>query len=137
MRLSAADMDKYVAANLECVAADFPFAMGLLLTLSARNALAFESTSLERLNRARAKTGNAALLEHTIVFACLERSGGAWTAPGARREVRQHFVSGHLVRRADQVFWRRSHLRGNPGRGVVLGRSIHLRMSPAGAHASI
>lgn len=138
LRLNVADLDKYVAANLECVAADFPFAMGLLLTLSARNALAFERTLLERLNRARAKSGKAALLEHTMVFACLERNGGAWTAPpGARREARQHFVSGHLVRRGDQVFWRRSHLRGNPGRGVVLGRSIHLRMSPAAAHASI
>lgn len=132
LRMNPAAKQECLAANLECVAADFPFAIGLLLTLSAKNALAFEQTPLARLNRARAKCGKRPLLEHTHVSACLERGEDGWRAASvAHREVRQHFVCGHLVRRDGQIFWRRSHLRGNPGRGVVLGRRIHLRMARA------
>ncbi len=119
-----------VAKDCGCVAAEFPFVVGLLLALSARNAIGTAATALSRLNRARERSGKAALLDYTEVCARLDgvRVSQTSDATGAPMELRQHFVSGHLVRRAGQVFWRRAHLRGNPHRGVILGRNINVRM---------
>jgi hypothetical protein len=129
-RLSGAQAGEALTANCECVAAEFPFAVGFLLALAARNAVALGAVSLERLNRARGRCGKPDLLDYTEVSALLGDIASATPSAAGftRAPSRQHFVCGHLVRRARQVFWRRSHLRGNPARGIVLGRNIRLRM---------
>lgn len=117
-------------ANCLCVAADFPFILGLLLVLQARNAVAFAPTERQRLNRARVRRGKPELLDYTEVFACLDAQHSLGPdGPGGRLTARRHFVSGHLVRRGGGIFWRRSHLRGSLERGVVLGRNINLRLT--------
>jgi hypothetical protein len=131
-RLTTTKESACVQANCECVAAEFPFVMGFLLALGARNAVELSTTELDRLNRARARRGKPELLDYTEVSAQLGGNRHAAGGAGrfARAEVRQHFVAGHLVRRADHIFWRRSHLRGNPARGSILGRNIKLSMAP-------
>lgn len=131
--LTEAAAQECLRENCECVAADLPFVFAFLLALNARNAVALEPSSLAKLNKHRRLAGKPELLEFTDVRALLggiqveHGAGSSWS----RREARQHFVSGHLVRRAGQIFWRRSHVRGNPARGVVLGRTVHLRLGSA------
>ena len=88
------------------------------------------------LNRRRVRSGVAPLLDHVRVRMCLD--DGWPRADGAHQSYRAgprlHQVRGHLVRRQGKIFWRSSHLRGDPfsamasTRTIVVGRR---RMAPA------
>ena len=68
-----------------------------------------------KLNRSRRAAGRPELVDHVELTLSAGRSAtGTDTSDWQRRAVRQHFVRGHLVRRAGGVFWRSAHLRGDP-----------------------
>src|SRR5258708_11567691 len=89
---------------------------------------------LERLNRARAKSGKAALLEQIEVFAALLpefQSNGSNGSGASRRSPRLHHVRGHLVRRGCKLFWRVPHLRGSARAGSVRTRTVTWLFDPS------
>jgi hypothetical protein len=89
---------------------------------------------LERLNKARAKCGKAALLDQMEVFAPLlpeyksEHGGGSGAS---RRTCRLHHVRGHLVRRGSTLFWRVPHLRGSARAGSLRTRTVTWLFDPS------
>jgi hypothetical protein len=118
-----------VHRSLAAVARDTPFLLGFLLLLTAKDATRTIAISRDLINRKRLAHGRQALLNHIEVSACLEAIDKAdRTGAGliGRRSPRLHHVRGHLVRRADKVFWRIPHLRGNASRGLVRSRTVCL-----------
>jgi hypothetical protein len=88
---------------------------------------------LERLNRARAKSGKARLLDQIEVFSPLlpEYQPSNDSSFGvSRRASRLHHVRGHLVRRGSQIFWRVPHLRGRTRSGVIHTRTVTWTIEP-------
>jgi hypothetical protein len=117
---------------LSAVARDVPFLVALFLLLNARDATRSSAISRAGINRKRTRQGRARLLDHLEVRASLDALGSAARAePGAsgRRGPRLHHVRGHLVRRANKVFWRTPHLRGRAARGIVRSRTVCLSFS--------
>ena len=130
--------DRYAAVRLAsagALAMAVPFLLAFLLLLLNRDGLPQESPRLERLNCARARSGKAPLLEHVEVrapiFVSSAASGGRSTERGTRVPPRLHHVRGHLVRRAEQIFWRVPHLRGSARRGVLQSRTVTWTVSGA------
>jgi hypothetical protein len=119
--------------NLATCAFDPPMLFAFLLMLSARSALPQRPIAVDKLNRARRRSGKALLLEHVEVSAPLYSSSTA-SVPGLRaperRGPRLHHVSGHIVRRGAAVFWRVPHLRGSARLGHVRTRTVELSFSP-------
>jgi hypothetical protein len=112
---------------LGTIAPDIPMLLAFLLLLSTRTGLPRRPSSLERLNRARARAGKAPLLEHIEVSSPLAQqsdppAGGL--CPSWRRAPRLHHVRGHLMRRGSQLFWRVPHLRGHARFGAVQSRTV-------------
>ena len=113
------------------VSGDFPFAAAFLLMLSTRTAFEERETGFRKLNNKRAKRGKSPLLDHVEIRLNLtpsERSGGF--GGGSKSTPRLHHVSGHLVRRGETLFWRRSHLRGSPSQGAVLSKTVAVTADP-------
>ena len=113
---------------LGTIAIDIPVMLAFFLLLATRPALPRRPLMLERLNKARARCGKAALLEQIEVFAPFlpeYRSGGPSSGSGAsRRSRRLHHVRGHLVRRGSKLFWRVPHLRGSARAGSIRSRTV-------------
>jgi hypothetical protein len=112
---------------LGTIAIDIPVVLAFFLLLGTRSGLPQLPQSFERLNRTRAKSGKAALLDHIDVRAPLvpgyaSDSASRWA--GNRRSPRLHHVRGHLVRRGSELFWRVPHLRGNARQGTVQSRTV-------------
>jgi hypothetical protein len=112
---------------LGTIAIDIPVLLAFFLLLATRPALPRRPLMLERLNKVRARSGKAALLEQIEVFAPLlpdykSARGGASAA--ARRPCRLHHVRGHLVRRGNTLFWRVPHLRGSARAGSIRTRTV-------------
>jgi hypothetical protein len=129
--------DAVLRNNLATCAFDPPMLFAFLLMLSARSALPQRAVALDKLNRARQRSGKAPLLEHIEVSAPLYSS----SAPNAngmrgfeRRGPRLHHVCGHIVRRGSAVFWRMPHLRGSARQGQVRTRTVELSFSAAANH---
>ena len=125
--LSAAQREAVARHALGTIAIEIPVMLTFFLLLATRPGLPRRPLMLERLNRARSRSGKAPLLDHVEVFApCIPEyppSGG--TGPGmGRRPRRLHHVRGHLVRRGSQLFWRVPHLRGSCRAGVVHTRTV-------------
>ncbi len=121
---------------LGTIAIEMPVVLAFLLLLGTRPGLPRRPLMLERLNRARSRSGKAALLDHVEVFAPLmpEYRHPFGTVPVTeRRPPRLHHVRGHLVRRGSQLFWRVPHLRGSARAGVVRARTVTWTMDPAAA----
>ena len=126
--------------NVATCAFDPPMLFSFFLMLSARGALPQRSVAMDRLNRARHRTGKAPLLDH------IEVSAPLWVAQapdipepkGApnRRSPRLHHVCGHIVRRGNAIFWRAPHLRGNGRIGHVRTRTVELSIG-RNAHANV
>ena len=119
---------------LGTIAIDIPVLLAFFLLLATRPGLPRRPLMLERLNKARAKCGKAALLEQTEVFAPLlpEYKSESGSGPGAaRRACRLHHVRGHLVRRGSTLFWRVPHLRGNARAGSVRTRTVTWLFDPS------
>jgi hypothetical protein len=127
-RLSAAEEHSIVRHALGTISFDIPLVVAFLLLLATRPGLPRRPIMLERLNRARTKSGKAPLLEHVEVNCPLlpeyRPSDGASARDHARRGPRLHHVRGHLVRRGSQISWRVPHLRGNSRSGVVRTRTV-------------
>jgi hypothetical protein len=112
---------------LGTIAIDIPVIMAFLLLLVSRPALPRRPLMLERLNRARCKSGKARLLDQIEVFSPLlpEYRTCADAMPKVSRRVsRLHHVRGHLVRRGGRIFWRVPHLRGSARSGVIHKRTV-------------
>jgi len=121
-----------ISACLGGVTFDVPIILALLLLLELKAGLRQLPVQRARLNAKRMHLHKPPLLEH-IEVACpvLPMAGspaGAHTADTPVREApRFHHVRGHLVRRADAVFWRRPHWRGHLRLGCVRSRTVELR----------
>ena len=119
---------------LGTIAIDIPVLLAFFLLLAARPGLPRRPLMLERLNKARARSGKAALLEQIEVFAPLlpeyksECNGGS---RASRRLPRLHHVRGHLVRRGSKIFWRVPHLRGSARAGSVRTRTVTWQFDPS------
>jgi hypothetical protein len=112
---------------LGSIAIDIPVVLAFFLLLSTRPNLPRRPLMLERLNRARSKSGKPRLLDQIEVFSPLlseypPSHGGA--SGVARRASRLHHVRGHIVRRGSQIFWRVPHLRGHARSGVIHSRTV-------------
>src|SRR5579863_2414022 len=119
---------------LGTIAIDIPVLLAFFLLLSTRPGLPRRPLMLERLNRARARSGKAALLEQIEVFAPLlpeYRSGASSGSETSRRLRRLHHVRGHLVRRGSKLFWRVPHLRGSARAGSVRTRTVTWLFDPS------
>lgn len=119
---------------LGTIAIDIPVLLAFFLLLSTRPGLPRRPLMLERLNKARARSGKAALLEQIEVFAPLlpeYRSFGGSGSEPSRRSRRLHHVRGHLVRRGDRLFWRVPHLRGNARAGSIRTRTVTWQFDPS------
>ena len=116
---------------LGTMAFDMPMRLALFLLFAAKDGLKRRAADLERLNRARCRSGKRALLEHIEVRAPLVAGYPCPASPAAaaanrRRGPRLHHVRGHIVRRGEKVFWRLPHLRGSARLGVVRSRTVQL-----------
>jgi hypothetical protein len=125
--LTAEQRDALARHALGTIAIEIPVILAFFLLLATRPALPRRPLMLERLNRARMRSGKTPLLTHTEVFAPVIPEYGSSTCAGAgpeRRPRRLHHVRGHLVRRGSQLFWRVPHLRGSYRAGVVRTRTV-------------
>jgi hypothetical protein len=125
--LSLGESDAVAHHALGTIAIDIPVILAFFLLLVTRPGLPRRPLMLERLNRARSRSGKAPLLAHMEVSAPLipEYSASCSTGSGIeRRPPRLHHVRGHLVRRGSQIFWRVPHLRGSSRAGVVRTRTV-------------
>lgn len=118
--------DDLVHRSAEAVFGSAPLAFALFLLIMARTPLVSRPSDLAALNRARAKRGKRALLDHVELRLDLSREVEAGASPSTpqRQGPRLHMVRGHLVRRRDHVFWRSPHLRGNATAGAILHRTV-------------
>jgi hypothetical protein len=115
---------------LGAMAFDMPMILALFLLFAAKDGLQRRAADLERLNRARYRSGKRALLEHIEVRAPIDVGYQCPASLAAnanrRRGPRLHHVRGHIARRGDKVFWRLPHLRGSARLGVVQSRTVQL-----------
>ena len=115
---------------LGTVAWDMPMILALFLLFAAKDGLQRRAADLERLNRARRRSGKHPLLEHIEVRVPIVAGHQCPVSPAAsasrRRGPRLHHVRGHIARRGDKVFWRVPHLRGSARLGVVRSRTVQL-----------
>ena len=112
---------------LGTIAIDIPVILAFLLLLVTRPGLPCRPITLERLNRARLRSGKAQLLDQMEVCAPLlpeYRPSSGGLSKDRRRASRLHHVRGHLVRRGSKIFWRVPHLRGNARSGVIRKRTV-------------
>ena len=117
---------------LGTMAFDMPMVMALFLLFAAKDGLQRRAADLQRLNRARHRSGKRALLEHIEVRAPIavayQCPASAAANANRRRGPRLHHVRGHIARRGDKVFWRLPHLRGSARFGVVRSRTVQLSL---------
>ena len=119
---------------LGTIAIDIPVLLAFFLLLATRPGLPRRPLMLERLNKARARSGKAALLEQIEVFAPIlseYKCGNNSASEASRRTRRLHHVRGHLVRRGSTLFWRVPHLRGNARAGTVRTRTVTWQFDPS------
>jgi hypothetical protein len=119
---------------LGTIVIDIPVVLAFFLLLTTRPSLPRRPLMLERLNRARSKSGKARLLDQIEVFSSLVpeyRPSCGRSSEIGRRASRLHHVRGHLVRRGSQIFWRVPHLRGSARSGVVRTRTVTWIIDPS------
>jgi len=125
---SAAEYRSVQLQSAGAVAIAVPVLLAFLLLLNTRDGLPQRASALERLNRARAHSGRQPLLDHVEVRAplCQPAPPVAHGQPGGdgRRAPRLHHVRGHLMRRANQLIWRSSHVRGSARLGTLRSRTV-------------
>jgi hypothetical protein len=112
---------------LGTIAIDIPVVLAFLLLLVSRPALPLRPLMLDRLNRARRKSGKPSLLDQIEVLSPVlpgYRPPAEGLPTGRRHALRLHHVRGHLVRRGGKIFWRVPHLRGNARSGAIKRRTV-------------
>ena len=133
-RLNPAQAAAVAHHALGTIAIDIPVVLAFFLLLGTRPSLPRKPLMLERLNRARSKSGKARLLDQIEVCSPLlpeYRPSHGGSSGLNRRALRLHYVRGHLVRRGSQIFWRVPHLRGSARTGVIRTRTVTWTMDPA------
>jgi hypothetical protein len=113
--------------SLGMIALDIPILLAFFLMLNTRSGLPQEPSQLERLNRARCRSGKVPLLDHIDVrapFPCGHVFRANESAPSGRRRPRLHHVRGHIVRRRNELFWRVPHMRGQAKGGILKSRTV-------------
>jgi hypothetical protein len=120
---------------LGTIAIDIPVLLAFFLLLATRPGLPKRPLMLERLNKTRARSGKAALLEQIEVCAPIlpqYKSARDGSGSGASARLRRlHHVRGHLVRRGTRLFWRVPHLRGTARAGVLQARTVTWLFDPS------
>lgn len=99
-----------------------PAASAFAAMLNSRELLIATPSNLSRLNAARRRRGSRPLLNHIEISIHLAQAKAAADADrraGAKSSPRLHHVRGHFVRRADKIFWRSAHLRGDAERPIL------------------
>lgn len=122
---------------LGTIANIIPVILAFLLLMGTKTGLPRRTESFGRLNRARAKAGKSALLEHIEVCSPLMApyyDSGSFPSEATRRSPRLHHVRGHLVRRGNELFWRVPHLRGSARAGTVRSRTVTWTVDPIASH---
>jgi hypothetical protein len=123
---------------MRAVVPDFGMLCAFLLLLSLDCAVAAPRWGLDRINRARARTGKSLLLDHVEVSLRLAVVGEhGLGGQGGRSAARLHQVRGHLVRRAGKTFWRTQHLRGDAAMGVIASRTVRVSGNGAALRQSV
>jgi hypothetical protein len=116
--------------GLAGIARDVPVLLAFLLLLTSREGVVVRPVDRDALNRKRVRNGRTPLLNHVEAsFALQAEAHGALSHESGysgRFAPRRHHVRGHLVRRRNQVFWRRPHFRGSAFHGRVLSRTVSL-----------
>jgi hypothetical protein len=133
-QLTAAESAAVTHHALGTIAFSIPVVLAFFLLLATRPSLPRRPLMLERLNRARARSGRTALLEQIEVSAPLLPEYGS-EGPGRsgtpRRSSRLHHVRGHLARRGSKLFWRVPHLRGSARAGAIRTRTVTWHFEPS------
>ncbi len=133
-QLTSAESAAITHRALGTIAISIPVVLAFFLLLATRPSLPRRPLMLERLNRARARSGRTALLEQIEVSAPLLPEFGP-EAPGRsgtpRRPSRLHHVRGHLARRGSKLFWRVPHLRGSARAGTIRARTVTWHFDPS------
>lgn len=127
--VTASARQQVLSESLGTVAADFPIVVALLLMMTVRGGLPQRREDLVPLNAKRSRLGKPPLLEHIEMSSPIVplRALTMSSDPQAlRRTARLHHVRGHLVRRANLIFWRTPHWRGHLRLGQVRSRTITL-----------
>jgi hypothetical protein len=133
-QLTSAQATALTHHALGTIAIDIPVLLAFFLLLATRPGLPRRPLMLERLNKARARSGRATLLEQIEVSAPLlpeYKSGGSGGSETSRRSRRLHHVRGHLVRRGSRLFWRVPHLRGSARAGSIRTRTVTWQFDPS------
>jgi hypothetical protein len=133
-KLTSAESAAVTHHALGTIAISIPVVLAFFLLLATRPGLPRRPLMLERLNKARARSGRAALLEQIEVSAPLLPEYGSErpARPGTpRRSSRLHHVRGHLARRGSKLFWRVPHLRGSARAGTVRTRTVTWHFDPS------
>jgi hypothetical protein len=132
---TAAQRAEVTRRSLATVAFDVPMLIALFLLMGLRSELVQVPIGRERLNAKRLRLGRLPLLAHIEVSCPVLAAQRHDAAPegltATRAAARLHHVRGHIVRRADSVFWRRSHWRGHLRLGSVQSRTVTLRLAAA------
>ena len=139
-QLTSAQAKSVTHHSLGTIAIGIPVLLAFFLLLITRPGLPRRPLMLERLNRARARSGKAALLEQIEVFAPLlpDYTSACGGGSGAtRRPRRLHHVRGHLVRRGSKLFWRVPHLRGSARAGSIRARTVTWHFDPSTSSSRI
>jgi hypothetical protein len=139
-QLTSAQTASLIHESLGTIAIEIPVLLAFFLLLVTRPGLPRRPLMLERLNRARAKSGKAALLEQIEVFAPFLpefQSNGSNGSGVSRRSPRLHHVRGHLVRRGSKLFWRVPHLRGSARAGSVRTRTVTWLFDPSSSSSRV
>jgi len=117
--------------SLGSVAFDIPIVLALFLLMAIRADLVHVAVPTSRLNAKRARLGKRPLLEHIEISAPVYAAGvrSRLEALGnERRGPRFHHVRGHIVRRANAIYWRSPHWRGHVRLGCVRSRTVELQL---------
>jgi hypothetical protein len=129
------NLDALVDSCTQQVRSDLPTILAFCRLLRAR-ATGEASVRRDALNRARARSRKAPLLDHVEVCMRIGDQGHAAVASsghGKRATARLHLVRGHLVNRRGSLFWRSAHMRGEPARLPIRSRTVMVSMG-ANAH---
>jgi|ERR1700733_6660268 hypothetical protein len=133
-QLTSAESAAITYHALGTIAISIPVVLAFFLLLATRPGLPRRPLMLERLNKARARSGKTALLEQIEVSAPLLPEYDC-EGPGrsgiTRRSSRLHHVRGHLARRGSKLFWRVPHLRGSARAGTIRTRTVTWHFDPS------
>jgi hypothetical protein len=131
-RAAATTADKQrtvVYDSLAAIGHDAPLLLAFFLLLNARDATSPLGVSRNMINRKRLAQARAPLLDHIEISSTLNllrATGNPDSVAAIRRPSRLHHVRGHIVRRANRIFWRTPHLRGRASAGVIRSRTVCL-----------